>query len=170
MKAPTVYGDNARSQTAYTNIPAFYHPDSHRDNRAINYCGKKNTIGTRIRACRIKKGLSIKQLAALAGITPEGLSNIERRSSNNINITILSKISNALKEPISHLSSFESLPESTLQEKLLKAILFHGHTKLKAANKMQLSVKTIYNFQQRKYCTEETSQKFLQYIKEVNIQ
>ena len=115
-----------------------------------------------------KKGLSIKQLAALSGATPEGLSNIERRSSNNINITILSKISNALKEPIDHLGCFSSLPESTLQEKLLKAILLHGHTNSQAATEMKISPKTIYNLLKKGYCNNETLEKTIAYIKETS--
>lgn len=135
-----------------------------RSNRAINYCGKKNTIGTRIRACRIKKGLSIKQLAILSNITPEGLSNIERRPSNNINITILSKISSALNEPIKHLISSDHLPETNLQDKLLKAIFLHGHTKIQAATTMKISLKTLYHFIKKGRCTKITEQKISQYI------
>lgn len=49
----------------------------------------------------------MKQLAALVGITPEGLSNIERRSNNNIKINVLAKISAALREPIESLGYFK---------------------------------------------------------------
>ncbi|WP_418808541.1 helix-turn-helix domain-containing protein [Phascolarctobacterium faecium] len=122
-----------------------------------------------MRACRIKKGLSMKQLAALVGITPEGLSNIERRSNNNIKINVLAKISAALREPIESLGYFKYLPETTLHNQLQKAIFLHGHTKIQAANKMHLSVKAIYNFQKGKRCTEKTIQKILKYVKEVNI-
>lgn len=79
----------------------------------------------------------------------------------------MSKISNALKEPIDHLGCFSSLPESTLQEKLLKAILLHGHTKIQAAHTMNVSPKTIYNFLKKGHYKKETLKIFSQYMSEI---
>lgn len=124
-------------------------------------------MGTRIRTCRIKKGLSIKQLAASAGLSPEGISNIERRKTNNIDISVLAKISGVLNEPIKHLGCFENLPESTLRNQLKKAILLHGHTKAQAAATMKISPKTLYNFFQKGKHQDQTLEKFNYYIKEV---
>lgn len=101
-------------------------------------------------------------------MSAEGISNIERRKTNNIKISVLAKIADALNETIRYLGCLEDLPSTTLPEQLIKSMLLHGHTKKQAAKAMTVSIKTIYNLLKKDYCNNETLEKVIIYIKETN--
>ncbi|WP_186332828.1 helix-turn-helix transcriptional regulator [Paenibacillus sp. FSL W7-1279] len=105
-----------------------------------------NTPGSRIRAARSEANLSIRELAALSGLTPEAISMIE----NGIHppsLKSLRKISTRLNRPIYYLGCFEALPEKTFGERFRKARLFRGLTKDEAANKLGVDPKSILNWE-----------------------
>lgn len=104
-----------------------------------------NSTGERIRLARLEKGWMIRTLAAKAGITPEGLSNIERQVSN-IENTTLRRICIALGQPIQLIGGFENMPEDTFFQRLEKARCYHGHTKVEMAKVIGVNIRVIFDW------------------------
>ncbi|WP_083832685.1 helix-turn-helix domain-containing protein [Paenibacillus lactis] len=107
------------------------------------------TPGQRIRTARIEANLSIRELAALSGLTPEAISKMEN-GVHPPSLKSLKKISACLNRPIHYLGCFEALPESTLGDRLKKARLFYGHTKEEAAQKLGVDAKSVMNWEANK--------------------
>ncbi|MDY8116736.1 helix-turn-helix transcriptional regulator [Paenibacillus polymyxa] len=135
---------------------------SHSDNRVDNTLGlyitketrlfpneppeEINTSGARIRYHRMLRNLTIRELAAKAGISEVALSRIER----NIGFAkpkTLRTLSELLKQPISYLGCFEEMSEGTMGEKIKKARHYHGLTKTELGARMKVDAKTIYNWE-----------------------
>ena len=130
-----------------------------RDNRADNHLGNHTiqhtftflpvspgkTIGSRLRYARIKSGLTMAQLADLAGVTVQTIQNAELR--NKVSLPALRKYSKILNVPIHFLGCFEELPERSIGEKLRKARLYRGLTKKELAMIFKVNAKTIWNWE-----------------------
>ncbi|MEK4117717.1 helix-turn-helix transcriptional regulator [Paenibacillus sp. FSL W8-0919] len=108
-----------------------------------------NTPGSRIRAARNEANLSIREIAALSGLTPEAISMMEN-GVHPPSLKSLRKISNCLNQPIYYLGCFEALPELTLGDRLKKARLFYGLTKEEAAQKLGVDAKSVMNWEANK--------------------
>lgn len=105
-----------------------------------------NTPGSRIRGARTEANLSIRELAALSGLTPEAISMMEN-GVHPPSLKSLRKISSCLNRPIQYLGCFETLPESTFGERLKKARLYRGLTKEEAAVEFGVNSKSITNWE-----------------------
>ena len=103
-----------------------------------------NTPSDRIRWARMQKGWLAKTLAAHVGISPDGLSNIERKATDMTKMKILRKLATTLEQPIWFLGCFENMPENTFFERLEKARCYHGHTKVEMAAEIGVNKRTIF--------------------------
>jgi len=81
-----------------------------------------NTSGERIRWARRQKGWLIKTLAAKAGITPEGLSIIERKA-GILEMKTLRELAVLLEQPIWYSGCFENMPEDTFSKSWKKLVV-----------------------------------------------
>ena len=97
-----------------------------------NIYSEEDTSGCRVYNSRIKKNLSINQLANLSGVCTISITNVELNR-RPLTLKALSKISIVLDEPISYLGAFESMPCDTIGQKLKKARYYQGHTQKEAA-------------------------------------
>ncbi|MBS2969629.1 helix-turn-helix domain-containing protein [Metabacillus sp. KIGAM252] len=73
-------------------------------------------VGKRIREIRRQKGLSLSELAELAGVSKSYLSYIERNVQKNPSLQFLSKISDTLDIEVNVLLGSEHDPKSQLDE------------------------------------------------------
>lgn len=105
-----------------------------------------STPGLRIRASRIEANLSIRELAALTGLTPEAISFMEN-GVHPPSLKSLKEISVCLNRPVHYLGCFETLPEDTFGDRLNKARLYHGLTKQEAALQLGVDPKSILNWE-----------------------
>lgn len=105
-----------------------------------------DTPGLRIRAARNEVNLTIRELAALSGLTPETISMMEN-GVHTPSLKSLRKLSAYLSQPIYYLGCFETLPETTFGERLKKARLYHGLTKEEIALQLGVDSKTIKNWE-----------------------
>ncbi|WP_100538091.1 helix-turn-helix transcriptional regulator [Paenibacillus sp. GM2FR] len=105
-----------------------------------------DTPGLRIRAARNEANLTIRELAALSGLTPETISMMEN-GVHPPSLKSLKKISACLVQPIHYLGCYENLPEGTFGERLKKARLYHGLTKEEAATKLGVDSKSITSWE-----------------------
>lgn len=105
-----------------------------------------DTPGLRIRAARNEVNLTIRELAALSGLTPETISMMEN-GVHPPSLKSLRKLSTCLSRPIHYLGCFETLPETTFGERLKKARLFNGLTKEETARKLRVDPKSITNWE-----------------------
>ncbi len=101
-----------------------------------------STPGERIRWARRQKGWLIKTLATKTGITPEGMSIIERKA-GILEMKTLRGLAVLLEQPICYLGCFETMPEDTFFEKLEKARCYHGHTKVELAAELGINPRSI---------------------------
>lgn len=85
-----------------------------------------NIRGVRIRTARLKKGYSLRQLSKISNISQVSLTRIELGNTNS-NVKILSKLAKALDQPLGYIGAFDIMPVETLQQRLEKSILIHGH-------------------------------------------
>lgn len=113
-----------------------------------------DTPGLRIRAARNEANLSIRELAALSGLTPEAISMLEN-GVHPPSLKSLRKISACLNRPIHYLGCFENLPESTFGERLKKARLFHGLTKKEASIEFGTDTRVITNWESNRVLPPE---------------
>ena len=72
------------------------------------------SIGSRIKAIRTQKRLSLSELAEAAGVAKSYLSNVERDIQNNPSIQFIEKIASTLKVPVHTLLFGESAEEEVL--------------------------------------------------------
>ncbi|MBO2945771.1 helix-turn-helix transcriptional regulator [Paenibacillus sp. F411] len=115
----------------------------------LNTPSDSNTPGSKIKAARIEANLSIRELAALSGLTPEAISMMEN-GVHPPSLKSLIKISACLNRPIYYLGCFEALPEKTLGERIKKARLYKGYTKEKLAMNLNVDPKSILNWETNK--------------------
>ncbi|WP_430133129.1 helix-turn-helix domain-containing protein [Paenibacillus lautus] len=100
-----------------------------------------------MRAARNEANFTIRELAALSGLTPETISMMEN-GVHPPSLKSLRKISVCLSRPVQYLGCFETLPETTFGERLKKARLFHRLTKLEAARRLRVvDPKSITNWE-----------------------
>lgn len=147
----------------YRNNLSNCHQNNHTDNRVDNNLGvtkerkltlvssnaNPNTPGTRIRAKRLEKYLTIKDLSGLTNISEVTISNAELNK-HDLALLNLRKIAAVLKISISYLGCFENLPEETFAQRLQKARLCNGLTKRELAEKMGVNEKTIAHWEDEK--------------------
>lgn len=105
-----------------------------------------DTPGLRIRAARNEANLTIRELAALSGLTPEAISMMEN-GVHPPSLRSLGKISDFLKIPVHYLGNFEALPENTFGERLKKARHYHGLNMNEAARHLGVDAKSINNWE-----------------------
>ncbi|WP_309089093.1 helix-turn-helix domain-containing protein [Domibacillus sp.] len=75
------------------------------------------SIGESIRSFRLKKELSLTELASRCGITTSYISSVERGIQTNPSIGVLQKIARELDVPVHHLINHHGLPiEEELNE------------------------------------------------------
>ncbi|MEC0310212.1 helix-turn-helix domain-containing protein [Paenibacillus lautus] len=108
-----------------------------------------DTPGLRIRAARNKANFTIRELAALSGLTPETISMMEN-GVHSPSLKSLRKISACLNSPTYFLGCFETLPEDSFGECLKKARLFRGFTKQEAALELGVDPKTLSKWETNK--------------------
>lgn len=104
------------------------------------------TPGQRIRAGRIEANLTIRELASLSQLTPEGISIIEN-TDHLPSFKTLRKLANVLNRSIAYLGCFEYLPEKTFGERLRKARYYYGYTLEEAAHYLEVDAKSIKNWE-----------------------
>jgi transcriptional regulator with XRE-family HTH domain len=101
-----------------------------------------DTPGSRLRRERLNKNISINEFASICGVTPTCIIYIEGNKSK-ASLTNLRKFAHILNVPIPYLGCYEDLPVKTKGERLIKARLFHGLTKIQLANQLGVDVKVI---------------------------
>ncbi|MUG45542.1 helix-turn-helix domain-containing protein [Paenibacillus woosongensis] len=94
----------------------------------------------------MSKEYSIRDLARIIKTTPQTISNIERDTVEP-SLTTLRKLSVVLDKPIPYLGCFESLPEDTLGQQIIKARYYRGLLAAEAALELGVDVKTISNWE-----------------------
>lgn len=101
-----------------------------------------DTPGARLRQARLARNMTIKDLAAAAGLSIATIGNLEsnRTHASLPHLRILAKV---LGVPIAFLGCFERLPENTLGQRITKARLYHGLTKKEMAQAMGVNPKTL---------------------------
>lgn len=70
-------------------------------------------VGKRVQQLRLKKGLSLSELAERAGVSKSYLSTIERDVQSNPSIQFLEKIAAVLNVPVDSLLQQDDAPEKT---------------------------------------------------------
>lgn len=105
-----------------------------------------NSPGKRLRAARMDKQLSIAELAEASGLSTVTISKAELDKINMQpnNIKLLSII---LERPVFYLGCYESFPDKTFGQRLIKARLFHGQTKKEFALDIGIDVHTLRDWE-----------------------
>jgi transcriptional regulator with XRE-family HTH domain len=88
-------------------------------------------IGTRLRALRIARGLSVSELAALAGVSVGTVSQVERRKAN-LSISTLERLRRALSVPLSALFEADGATVEPAADDFVRRM--HGRPVLSVAN------------------------------------
>jgi transcriptional regulator with XRE-family HTH domain len=101
-----------------------------------------NTPGSRLKKTRLKKRITIKELAEMSGMSAEQLSNIECGKSG-ISISNLRRLAKILNVSVAYLGCFEDMPEDTPDQQLKKARYYHGLTIKETAEKIGVDYTTI---------------------------
>ncbi|WP_188540751.1 helix-turn-helix domain-containing protein [Paenibacillus segetis] len=102
--------------------------------------------GSRIRYVRQLKDLTIKELALLIGVSVNTIGNIERDVVQP-SLPNLRKLAEILDRPIYYLGTFEEMPADTLGQKIRKARFYHGLLVTEAAEKFEVDIKSINNWE-----------------------
>lgn len=106
----------------------------------------RNTPGARIRNARLRKNMSIADLAKAARLSERTISDIENDKHTPSPRTIKS-IAAALNLPIYHAGGYDLLPEDTLGQRIKKARLYHGLTKKELAASIGVDAHTVINWE-----------------------
>jgi transcriptional regulator with XRE-family HTH domain len=101
-----------------------------------------STPAVRIKEARLAKGLLIRELADLIGISTTALSKLENRQTEP-KLSTLHLLSLALDAPIAYLGCFESLPEYSLGQRIKKARLYRGMTHKEMADTLGVHEKSV---------------------------
>jgi transcriptional regulator with XRE-family HTH domain len=109
-----------------------------------------STPAGRIRQARHKNNLTIKELAEITGLSPNGINFIEtgRCSPKIVTIKLLA---DTLNVPVYHLGCFENLPESTIAQQIKKTRLYHGLSQVQFAQSLGVSERIIYDWETGRY-------------------
>lgn len=121
----------------------------------------KDSPGARLRQIRLDRNMNIVDLAKSSGLSTITISYIEL-GQNKASLSTLKILAKILQTSVAFLGCFETLPEGTLGERILKARLFHGHTKREASKQIGVDVKTFWNWESN---TTEPTPKILPQIK-----
>jgi XRE family transcriptional regulator, master regulator for biofilm formation len=84
--------------------------------------GHVNMIGERIKKHRIKRGISLSELAERAGVAKSYISSIERNIQQNPSIQFLEKVAAVLALPVNALLYDEEDEETILDQEWLKLV------------------------------------------------
>lgn len=106
--------------------------------------------GARLRQARVAKGMTVRDLAAVTGLTPATISGLEA-GRTTASLPNLRKLAQALGVPIAYLGCYETLPENTLGQRITKARLYHGLTKEEMARVIGVDPKTLRLWEQDKH-------------------
>jgi transcriptional regulator with XRE-family HTH domain len=105
-----------------------------------------NESNNRIKIARLKKGLTIEELAEKVGVSAPVISKFE----NNHRIPKLNnlrKLAESLGVSVAYLGGFETLPEKTIAEKIKKTRLYYGLRQKEFAELLGVDEKTIRNWE-----------------------
>lgn len=116
----------------------------------LGHLGQGDSPGARLRQARVAKGMTIRDLAQAVQMTPQAIGNIENGRST-ASLPTLRKLARVLKVPVAFLGCFETLPESTLGQRITKARLYHGLTKEEFAQLIGVNEKTLRQWEQGKH-------------------
>lgn len=111
--------------------------------------GQLDTPGKRLRYARMKKEMTIRDVAEKARLTENTVGKLEKEKHMAI-LPTLRKLAAVLDVPISYLGCFENLPGNTKAEKITKARFYHGLTKQEFAQKLGTNVKTLRQWERGK--------------------
>lgn len=114
-------------------------------NREICNINNNNVRGVRIRTARLKKGYSLRQLSKASNISQVCLTRIELGNTSS-NVKILAKLAKVLNLPLVYVGAFDTMPVNTLQQRLEKSILSHGHWILEAVAAIGIDQRTYRSF------------------------
>ncbi|BFH63885.1 helix-turn-helix transcriptional regulator [Paenibacillus azoreducens] len=132
--------------------------------KAVNIAdiqSNSQSFGGRIRTTRISANLTIRELAFLAGLSPEAISMIEN-GANCPSLPTLRKLSECLSKPIWYLGCFEDMPEDTLGDRVKKARYYHGYFIEEAAKHLRVDPRSLTNWEKNRTTTSN------KYINQVN--
>ena len=107
----------------------------------------------------------MQQLAKICNISQVCLTRIELGNTGS-NVKILAKIAIALDRPLDYIGAFDIMPENSLQERLEKAILMHGHFKAEAASVIGIDIRTFRTFMKGNNIKNTSLVKIKNYIAE----
>jgi len=131
----------------------------------LGYLWEGDSPGSRLRQARVAKGMTINDLAAVAGLSAVTISNLEAGKTTAALLN-LRKFSGLLGIPVAHLGRFESLPENTLGQRIEKARLYHGLTKRELACSVGVDEKTLRHWETDRHAPLERYLTILQkYLK-----
>ncbi len=102
--------------------------------------------GARLRRIRLDRNMSIVDLSKQSGLSTIAISYIES-GQNKASLPTLRTFSIILQTSVASLGCFEKLPDKTFGERILKARLFHGHTKRDAARHFGIDSRTFWNWE-----------------------
>lgn len=106
--------------------------------------------GARLRQARVAKNMTIRDLAAVTGLSVAAIGNLEA-DKFNASLPNLRMLAKALGVPVAYLGCFERLPENTLGQRITKARLYHGLTKEEMARAIGVDPKTLRSWEQGKH-------------------
>ncbi|GGE15892.1 hypothetical protein GCM10011571_16900 [Marinithermofilum abyssi] len=101
-----------------------------------------STPAARIQEARLSKGMLIKDLANLIGISHVALSKLENCQTKP-KLSTLRLLSQALDVSIAYLGCFETLPEYSFGQRLKKARLYYGMTHHEMAETLGVNEKSV---------------------------
>jgi transcriptional regulator with XRE-family HTH domain len=116
---------------------------------------KDDSPGGRLRAARTAKQMYLVDLAAATGLCTRTIGLAE---ANKLKVSppSLRRLSQVLAVSVAFLGGFEKLPESTFGERIVKARLYYGYTKREFAVLLEVSERTLYEWEHdRKIPPEE---------------
>lgn len=110
----------------------------------------EDTPGGRLRHARLSKNLLLVDLAAKTGLSVVSIrlaeQNVTKLTPPNLRV-----LSEALEVPVAYLGCFESLPEETLGQRIKKARLYHGYTKVGFGDLFGLSARSIQGWEKDEF-------------------
>jgi transcriptional regulator with XRE-family HTH domain len=121
-----------------------------------------STPADRIRSVRYQKNLTIAQLAEMTGISPEQICYIE----NGVHVprvTTLQSLAKSLESTVWYLGCYEALPEDTMGQKIKKARLFQGLTRVEFAQRLGVNESTVVKWENGKWNPGEKFMRILSF-------
>jgi transcriptional regulator with XRE-family HTH domain len=122
-----------------------------------------DTPGGRLRRARLSKNMLLVDLAKATGLSVESLRSAEQNKTA-VTPPNLRVLADALDVSVAYLGCFENLPEETLGQRIKKARLYHGYTKIGFARIFGLSSRMIQGWEKDEYLPPE---KYMSKLKEL---